>query len=75
MSSKGQIVIPVELRELDSIRAGQEFTVERLAEGEYRLVRNTSRSSEALVDWLLSCPHKGSLSAPSSLRDETTDDV
>jgi AbrB family looped-hinge helix DNA binding protein len=75
MSSKGQIVIPAELRELDRIQPGQSFTVERLGEGDYRLIRNASKSRGGLVDWLLACPHKGSLQVPSSLRNESTDDL
>jgi len=34
VSSKGQIVIPAELREQDRIEAGQEFEVERIGRGE-----------------------------------------
>jgi bifunctional DNA-binding transcriptional regulator/antitoxin component of YhaV-PrlF toxin-antitoxin module len=57
VSSKGQIVLPVELRQLDRIEAGQEFDVERVAPGEYRIVRRP-RSNDGVVDWLLSCPEK-----------------
>lgn len=59
VSSKGQIVLPAELRELDHIESGQEFEVERVDRGEYRLVRLRGRSSEGVVDWLLRCPEKG----------------
>jgi AbrB family looped-hinge helix DNA binding protein len=59
VSSKGQIVLPAELRALDRIEPGQEFDVERLDRGEYRLIRRTRRSSEGAVDWLLACPSKG----------------
>ena len=59
ISSKGQIVLPAELRQRDSIEAGQEFEVERLDRGEYRLVRLSSPTNEGLVDWLLQCPEKG----------------
>jgi AbrB family looped-hinge helix DNA binding protein len=59
VSSKGQIVLPAELRERDAIEAGQEFEVERLDRGDYRLVRIASPSNDGLVDWLLSCPEKG----------------
>jgi AbrB family looped-hinge helix DNA binding protein len=59
ISSKGQIVLPAELREQDRIEAGQEFEVERLDRGEYRLVRRTARPNEGVVDWLLACPEKG----------------
>ena len=58
MSSKGQIVLPAELRLQDRIEAGQEFDVERVDRGEYRLVRRTERANEGLVDWLLACPEK-----------------
>ncbi len=59
VSSKGQIVLPAELRQQDRIEAGQEFEVERLDRGEYRLVRRTPRPNEGVVDWLLACPEKG----------------
>ncbi len=58
MSTDGQIVLPAELREQDSIEAGQELAVERLGPGEYRLIRR-STDNEGIVDWLLSCPDKG----------------
>ena len=59
ISSKGQIVLPAQLRQLDSIEAGQEFEVERLDSGEYRLVRISAPPNEGVVEWLLSCPEKG----------------
>ena len=59
VSSKGQIVLPAELRELDRIEPGQEFDIERVDRGEYRLVRRRARPNEGAVDWLLSCPTKG----------------
>jgi AbrB family looped-hinge helix DNA binding protein len=59
ISSKGQIVLPAEIRRLDRIRAGQEFEVERLDRGEYRLLLKEPPSNSGLVDWLLSCPEKG----------------
>jgi AbrB family looped-hinge helix DNA binding protein len=58
VSSKGQIVLPAELRQIDSIEPGQEFDVERLDRGDYRLVRRTNRKNEGAVDWLLACPQK-----------------
>ncbi|HXW07936.1 MAG TPA: AbrB/MazE/SpoVT family DNA-binding domain-containing protein [Vicinamibacterales bacterium] len=58
VSSKGQIVLPAELRQQDGIQTGQEFDVERIGPGEYRLVRRR-RAHEGLVDWLLACPEKG----------------
>ena len=57
VSSKGQIVLPAEFRQMDRIEAGQEFDVERLDRGAYRLVRLAPRN-EGAVDWLLACPHK-----------------
>ena len=59
ISSKGQIVLPVELRNLDRIEAGQEFAIERIEPGEYLLKKLPRGDSSGLVDWLLSCPDKG----------------
>lgn len=59
VSTKGQIVLPAEIRRRDGIRAGEEFEVERLDAGEYRLVRVAPVPNEGLVDWLLACPEKG----------------
>jgi AbrB family looped-hinge helix DNA binding protein len=59
VSSKGQIVLPAALREQDRIEAGQEFEVERLDHGEYRLVRVAGAPNEGAVEWLLACPEKG----------------
>jgi AbrB family looped-hinge helix DNA binding protein len=59
VSTKGQIVLPAELRRRDGIRAGEEFEVERLDRGDYRLVRLAPPPNEGLVDWLLACPEKG----------------
>jgi AbrB family looped-hinge helix DNA binding protein len=58
VSTKGQVVLPAELRAQDDIEPGQEFTIERIDRGEYRLVRIEHRN-EGLVDWLLACPDKG----------------
>jgi bifunctional DNA-binding transcriptional regulator/antitoxin component of YhaV-PrlF toxin-antitoxin module len=58
MSSKGQIGLPAELRERDRVAPGQEFDVERVGHGEYRLVRRAA-PNEGIVDWLLACPQKG----------------
>jgi len=59
VSSKGQIVLPAEIRRRDRIRPGQEFDVERVDCGEYRLVRRPPSSGDGVVDWLLACPEKG----------------
>ncbi|HTB57314.1 MAG TPA: AbrB/MazE/SpoVT family DNA-binding domain-containing protein [Polyangia bacterium] len=58
VSSKGQIVLPAEMRRLDQIEAGEEFDVERVEPGEYRLVR-IAPPNQGLVEWLLACPEKG----------------
>jgi AbrB family looped-hinge helix DNA binding protein len=59
ISSKGQIVLPAEIRELDGIKPGEQFDIERVDRGEYRLKRREPPPNEGLVDWLLSCPVKG----------------
>ena len=59
VSTKGQIILPAEIRTLDDIEPGQQFEVERIERGEYRLIRRKPRPNEGLVDWLLSCPEKG----------------
>lgn len=58
MSSKGQIVLPAELRHEDGIRVGEQFEIERVERGEYRLVRCARPPNEGVVDWLISCPEK-----------------
>ncbi len=55
VSSKGQIVLPAELRDLDGIEPGQEFSVERLSEGEY-VFRRLIGTGENIANWLSSCP-------------------
>jgi len=51
-------VLPAEFRQKDRIKPGQEFEVERLHRGDYRLVRRLPKFNQGLVDWLLSCPEK-----------------
>ena len=58
VSSKGQIVLPAEFRKIDRVEPGQEFDVERLDRGEYRLVRRAKPPNEGAIDWLLTCPYK-----------------
>ena len=65
VSTKGQLVLPVEIRQQDNIKPGQEFEIERLDRGEYRLVRVAPPPNEGLVDWLLACPEKA-IPSPSS---------
>jgi AbrB family looped-hinge helix DNA binding protein len=73
ISTKGQIVLPAELRREDGIEPGQEFEIERIDRGEYRLKRQEPRHNEGLVDLLLACPVKGWFQPLD--RTETTDDV
>ena len=59
ISSKGQLVLPAEIRRQDAIKTGQEFKIERIRRGEYKLVRREPPHNQGLVDWLLACPGKG----------------
>jgi AbrB family looped-hinge helix DNA binding protein len=58
ISSKGQIVLPAELREQDKLAPGQRFEIERLEPGKYLLTRQSSADNEGVVEWLLACPVK-----------------
>ena len=73
VSTKGQIVLPAELRRQDGIEAGQEFEIERTDVGEYVLRRREARPNAGLLDLLLECPVKGWF-APEH-RSETTEDL
>lgn len=73
ISSKGQIVLPAEIRKKDGLKVGQTFEIERMEEGEYRLRRIAPSPNEGLVDWLLSCPEKGFLD--DARIGGTTDDI
>lgn len=73
ISTKGQIIIPAEIRREDEIKSGQEFEIERLDRGEYLLIRRTGTRNQGLVKLLLSCPVKGWFQPLD--RTETTDDV
>ena len=44
---------------MDHIEAGQQFDVERVERGEYRLTLRQSAPNEGLIDWLITCPEKG----------------
>jgi AbrB family looped-hinge helix DNA binding protein len=59
VSAEGQIVLPVEIRRQDGIEPGEEFEIERIDRGEYRLIRLAPPGNQGLVDWLLACPEKG----------------
>ena len=49
VSSKGQIVLPAEIRQQDGIKPGQQFQVERIDRGEYRLIRREAAPNEGLT--------------------------
>ncbi len=72
VSSKGQIVLPAEIRKQDGIRPGQTFEIERVDRGEYRLVRRSPPPNDGLVDWLLACPEPGYFAPIDS---ESTDEL
>ena len=73
ISTKGQIVLPAELRKQDGIEPGQEFKIERIDRGEYLLKRKERPRNEGLVKLLLACPVKGWFESLD--RAETTDDI
>lgn len=73
VSSKGQIILPAEIRRRDHIEPGQEFEVERIDQGEYRLSRASRPRNAGLVKLLLACPVKGWFKP--AKRTETTSDV
>lgn len=56
ISTKGQIVLPAELREADGIEPGEQFEVERLGPDQYRLTRLAPPRNVGVVDWLRACP-------------------
>jgi AbrB family looped-hinge helix DNA binding protein len=70
VSTKGQLVLPAEIRERDGIEPGEEFEIERLDRGEYRLLRIAPPANQGVVDWLLACPEKGYFVA---IESESTD--
>jgi AbrB family looped-hinge helix DNA binding protein len=73
VSTKGQIILPAEIRRRDGIESGQEFEVERIDRGEYRLKRKEAQRNEGLVKLLLACPVKGWFEPMD--RKETTNDL
>ena len=72
ISTKGQIILPAQMRREDGIAPGDAFEIERIDRGEYRLIRIKPARSEGVVDWLLSCPEKDYF-AP--IESESTDDM
>lgn len=72
VSSKGQIVIPAELRAQDKITAGEQFEVERIKPGEYLLRKVRTPGKPGLLKLLLNCPEKDWVQEVSS---ESTDEI
>lgn len=58
LSSKGQLVLPADVRSRDHLQPGDVFDVERIDRGEYRLTLSTTGSSNGVLDWLRACPEK-----------------
>lgn len=56
LSSKGQIVLPVELRQLDQIVPGQVFEIHRISAGQYLLKKTCEPGQPGLLQWLSDCP-------------------
>lgn len=74
ISSKGQIVLPAEMRREDGIRPGQAFEIERISSGDYHLrLKKPGRSRKGLARLLLSCPEKNWFRPVASR--ETTDSI
>ena len=73
VSTKGQIILPAEIRREDDINPGQEFEIKRIDRGKYLLKRMTQPRNEGLVKLLLSCPAQDWFQP--LVRTETTDDI
>ena len=73
VSTKGQIILPAEIRREDDIKSGQEFKIERIDCGQYLLTRTTKPRNKGLVKLLISCPVKDWFQPLE--RTETTDDI
>jgi AbrB family looped-hinge helix DNA binding protein len=58
VSSKGQIVLPSELRDQDQIVPGQQFSIERIKPGQYLLRKLDFPERTGTAQWLASCPAK-----------------
>jgi len=72
LSSKGQVVLPAELRRQDRLRPGQQFEVERIQDGEYLLRKVAEPDAFDVLGWLESCPAKGWFKP---MRSESTADI
>jgi AbrB family looped-hinge helix DNA binding protein len=59
VTADGRIVLPAQLRAQDDLRAGQQFEITRLRQGQYLLKKIESPVIPGLVAWLQSCPTQG----------------
>jgi AbrB family looped-hinge helix DNA binding protein len=74
ISTKGQIVLPAELRDANGIAAGEQFDIARISAGEYRLTRVAPTPNVGVIDWLRSCPATGCFSPCDRSRPTPSDD-
>ncbi len=58
LSQKGQIVLPVSVRESLQLKAGDDFEVIAEDDGTITLRRVSTPPNDGLVDHLLSCPYR-----------------
>ena len=72
MSTKGQIVLPAELREADRLKPGEVFEIDRIGPDEYRLTRITPTPNQGVVQWLRACPEHDWFAA---IESESTDSL
>lgn len=70
--SKGQLILPAKLRAQDRIKPGQQFEIERLSAGKYRLKTLTRPAKPGLLRWLLNCPERNWFK---SIRSEPIDEL
>jgi AbrB family looped-hinge helix DNA binding protein len=59
LTTKGQIVIPKEIREKNGLMPGDDFEIHSGSEAEIVLRKIQRRPNQGLVDLLLACPVKG----------------
>ena len=72
ISTKGQLVLPAELRAADGIEPGEEFEVDKIGPDEYRLTRISPPPNRGVVDWLRSCPERDWFA---EIESESTDSI
>jgi AbrB family looped-hinge helix DNA binding protein len=73
VKSNGRLILPAALRKQDSIKPGDQFEIQRLGSGRYRLTLIRPGHKGGLVEWLLACPEKDWFQPMP--RSETTDSI